>query len=165
MLLLPNGQIMLTSWSNVVEFFTPDPNLQNWPNVAPIVTVLSSRDITGGPNNSYAVQGYQLNGLSQANMYGDDYQAASNYPLVVLQDPNNLSHTVFAQTANDYDPSGAPRPARPTSIAPNHVTGTYFTVPSGTCSGSNYNLYVIANGVWSDPQAVSVTNIKCSNGD
>ncbi len=159
LLLLPSGQIMLTYTSNTAEIFTP-LRQEPWPKVAPQVSWISDNSsLIGG--KTYSLIGYQLNGLSQANMFGDDYQAATNYPLITLQDTMDPSHLVFATTSNDFDPSDLPS-SRPNSIAPNHITGTHFTVPSGFCSG-NYNLTVITNGISSNPVPVSVNNIRCSN--
>ena len=158
LLLLPSGQIMLTYNFSTVEIFTP---LQQapWPNVAPQVSGVSNYSLSAG--STYSLTGYQLNGLSQANMFGDDFQDASNYPLVTLQDTMNPSNLVFAPTFGDFDPSSAPF-SRSNSIAPNHLTGTNFTVPADTCSG-NYNLTVITNGIPSNPVPVSVTNVQCSD--
>lgn len=158
LLVLPSGQIMLTYNLSMVEIFTP---LQQapWPNVAPQVNWVSNYSLSGG--NTYSLTGYQLNGLSQANMFGDDFQDATNYPLVTLQDTINPSNLVFAPTFSDFDPSASPF-SRSNSIAPNHLTGTNFSVPAGTCSG-NYKLTVITNGISSNPIPVSVTNIQCSN--
>ena len=81
--------------------------------------------------------------------------------LVALQDTVDPSHLVFTSTFNDFDPSGLVF-SRSNSIAPNHLTGTYFIVPDGTCGG-DYSLTVITNGISSSPVPVSVTNIQCSN--
>lgn len=159
LLVLPSGQVMLTYNTSTVEIFTPQ-NQTPWPNVAPLVTWVSDNyTFTGG--NTYSLVGYQLNGISQGSTYGDDFQNASNYPLITLQDPNNPQNMVFAATANDFDPVGLPY-NRPNSIAPNHLTGTTFTVPVGSCSG-NYSLTVITNGIPSAPVPVSVSNIQCTN--
>jgi hypothetical protein len=40
--------------------------------------------------HSYRLRGRQLNGLSQANGYGDDAQMAANYPLVRLRYANKV---------------------------------------------------------------------------
>jgi len=159
LLVLPSGQVMLTYTSRTVEIFTP-LRQEPWPGVAPKVTRISQHyTLSGGI--TYSLVGYQLNGLSQANMFGDDYQDATNYPLVVLQDTMNPAHTVFATTANDFDPSASPI-SRANSIAPNHLTGTHFTVPAGSCGGT-YNLSVVTNGIYSKPVAVSISNVQCVN--
>ncbi len=159
LLVLPTGQVMLTYTSNVAEIFTPLQQ-QPWPDVAPQVSWISDNSSLSG-GNTYSLLGYQLNGLSQANMFGDDYQAASNYPLIVLQDTNNPASLVFATTSNEFDPSDSPI-SRSNSIEPHHLTGTHFTVPGGSCSG-NYKLTVITNGISSKPVPVSIANIQCTN--
>jgi hypothetical protein len=159
LLVLPSGQIMLTYNSSTVQILTPQ-NQTPWPNAAPqVMWVSDNYTLSGG--NSYSLTGFQLNGLSQGSMYGDDFQNASNYPLVVLQDSMNPGNLVFAATFNDFDPSARPF-SRSNSIAPNNFTGTYFIVPAGPCGGQ-YNLSVITNGISSNLVPVSVTNIQCSN--
>src|SRR5208282_1093047 len=77
MLVLPTGQILLTDFSSDIELYnstgSPEPS---WaPAVTSVPTLLR-------PGKTYTVQGTQLNGLSQGAAYGDDVQAATNYPLV-----------------------------------------------------------------------------------
>ncbi len=77
MLVLPTGQILLTDFSDDIEIFTPStgPTWYGRPLVLFGPLLLS-------PGNSYRVVGAGLNGLSQGAAYGDDVQAATNYPLV-----------------------------------------------------------------------------------
>jgi hypothetical protein len=155
MLLLPNGQIMLTYYSRQVEIFTP-ASLQAPKGVAPHIVSTSGTSLKTG--NAYWLTGIQLNGLSQANMYGDDYQAASNYPIVQVRavDPNCNDGQVVSliATNGDFIPFANPPPLQnqPNSIQPDNQSGTNFTIPAGfrPCSNNTYNLSVITNGIPSD---------------
>jgi hypothetical protein len=141
MLLLPNGQIMLTNWTTDVEIFTPDgtstpggvaPTIGCGPPPCPLML-----------GQSNVIFGLQMNGLSQANMYGDDFQDASNFPIVQLSTDSACTYVVallgtssdFVLTTDNY--------SRPNSIQAQNFTGTHFTpTESGT-----YYLNVIANGI------------------
>jgi hypothetical protein len=97
------------------------------------------------PSSNNALSGTQLNGLSEANAYGDDYQGATNYPLVRLvqvDPPNN----VYYATTHDESTH---------SIAPGTPNSTQFDVPAGL-PGGNYSLSVVANGIQSSAMPVTV---------
>jgi hypothetical protein len=70
---------------------------------------------------SYRLQGLRLNGMSQASVYGDEDQDATNYPLMRL---TNLAsrHVVYART---HDHSSM-------AVASETVSSTHFDVPPGT---------------------------------
>jgi hypothetical protein len=137
-LVLPNGQIMATDFSNVPEFYTPvgSPN-SSW---APVISTAPS-SVT--PGSTYSISGNQFNGLSQGSNYGDDVQGATNYPLVRITN-NSTSHVFYAKTTN---PSNS-------SIAPGNSVSVNFTVPASIETGAS-SLVVVANGIASE--AVSVT--------
>ena len=72
---LPNGQIMYTDYSTDVEFLSPTGTFNSaW---QPTITSVAS---TLTPGSTFTLSGTQLNGLSQASSYGDDFQNATNYP-------------------------------------------------------------------------------------
>lgn len=149
MLLLPNGQIMLSYYTTQIEIFNPANN-------SPISTIrphiATQGPLTAPINVPTALFGFQFNGLSQANMFGDDYQAASNFPIVQISevDANCMGAVVsLVPTANDFVPYGSPQSNLPNSIQPANETGTYFTIPVGFQTGT-YNLSVITNGIQSD---------------
>jgi hypothetical protein len=87
----------------------------------------------------YLLQGTQLNGLSQANVYGDDCQSATNYPLVRLHDVSS-GNIYFARTY-EFSTMGVATGASLQS-ARFKLSG----IPHGT-----YELTVIANGISSHP--------------
>ena len=141
LMILPTGQIMFTDFSGLVEIYTPATGVVA--GVAPAVNPLSGT--IGSPSTNTVLSGTQLNGLSENNAYGDDYQGATNYPLVRLVQaaaPNN----VYYATTHDESTH---------SIAPSTSNSTKFDVPAGLPAG-NYNLYAVANGIESNPLAVEV---------
>ena len=138
---LPTGQIMFTDFSGVVEIYTPAAGIVS--GVAPTIDSVGSQ--VNSPSTGNALSGTQLNGLTEANAYGDDYQGATNYPLVRLVQvaaPNN----VYYATTHDETTH---------SIAPLTANSTLFDVPSGLAAGA-YSLYVVANGIESAPVTVNV---------
>jgi hypothetical protein len=140
LMILPNGQIMFTDFSNRVEVYTPKPG--NVCNTAPlpVITMLPLHLSSASTNN--ILYGQQLNGLTQNNAYGDDYQGDTNYPLVRLTD---TSGNVFYGWTHDESTH---------SIAPGVVMFTRFDLPS--LPNGNYDMVVIANGVASNPVHVNV---------
>jgi Abnormal spindle-like microcephaly-assoc'd, ASPM-SPD-2-Hydin len=143
LMMLPTGQIMFTDFSGRVEVYTPAAGVV--PGVAPTINALSGS--IGSPSTNTILSGTQLNGLSENNAYGDDYQGATNYPLVRLVQvaaPNN----VYYATSHDETTH---------SIAPSTPNSTKFDVPAGLPSGS-YDLYLAANGIQSNPIVVNVVS-------
>ncbi len=141
LMILPTGQIMFTDFSGTVEIYTPAPSVVA--GVAPTINPISGS--IGSPSTNNALSGTQLNGLSENNAYGDDYQGATNYPLVRLTQvaaPNN----VYYATTHDETTH---------SIAPGTTNSTKFDVPAGLPSGS-YDLVVVANGIESNTLVVDI---------
>ena len=144
LMLLPTGQIMFTDFSGEVEIYTPAAGVVA--GVAPAINALSGP--INSPSTNNALSGTQLNGLSEANAYGDDYQGATNYPLVQLVQVNAPNHVYYATTHSETTHS----------IAPGTSNSTTFDVPSGIPAGA-YTLYLVANGIPSNPLAVTVEAI------
>jgi hypothetical protein len=138
LLVLPNGQILMTDFSKEAEVYT----FAGSPvaDVAPVITKAPATIVAG---KSYLVHGKQLNGRSQGAYYGDDVQMATNYPIVQITNTAS-SHVFYARTANHST----------MTVTPNARGYTHFTVPTGIETGPS-SLVVIANGVAS--QATSVT--------
>ncbi len=140
MLVLPTGQIMLTDGSSDVELYnsTGSPN----PAWAPAITKVP-KTVTHG--KSATVSGTQLNGLSQGAAYGDDAQAASNYPLVRIS--NNATGNVF------YAKTSAPSSM---GVATGSlIVTTHFAVPVNIDLGPS-QLEVVTNGIASAPASVTI---------
>src|SRR5208282_1750480 len=141
LMILPTGQIMFTDFSGTVEIYTPASGIVS--GVAPTITSVSSS--INSPSTDNSLSGTQLNGLTQNNAYGDDYQGDTDYPLVKLVEVNAPNTVYFATTHNETTHS----------IAPSISVTTEFDVPTGLTAGS-YNLYVITNGIASAPVTVTV---------
>jgi hypothetical protein len=148
MLLLPTGQILLSNGSQLVELYTPDGVPQAaW---APVVTNVGT---SLAPGSSYAVQGKQLNGLSQAASYGDDATMATNYPLVRLRQ-GNTSRVWYCRTHN-HSSMGVATGAE--------VVSTRFDVPPSVPLGPAL-LEVVVNGIASNPVPITVTTTPPKRG-
>jgi hypothetical protein len=141
-LLLPNGQVLFSNHSSTITIYTPDgaPDA-SW---KPAITNISAQLVQG---HTYILTGTQLNGLSQACMYGDDAQMATNYPIVQLTNTAS-GDVVYLRTSNHSTMAVA------TGSTP-QTTNVF--VPMDTPPG-NYHLVVIANGIASDPVTVDVAS-------
>ena len=131
MMLLPTGQVLFSPSSNNVQVYTPEgaPREEWRPTISAIVS-------NGQISQDYLLlQGTQLNGFSQANMYGDDCSAATNYPLVRLRN-SVTGRTCYARTFA-FSTMG---------VATGHSLQSVRFSVSGLPAG-NYDLSVIANGI------------------
>jgi hypothetical protein len=138
LMILPTGQIMFTDFNQRVEVYTPAPGVVA--GVAPLIFLGSNALHT--PSNNNVLNGTQLNGLSQNNAYGDDYQADTNFPLVRLKE-QATGNVFYARTHDDSTHS----------IAPGTAGITHFDVPAGLKPGL-YDLSVVANGIESNKVTV-----------
>jgi hypothetical protein len=142
MLILPTGQALLTdlfAMHNPV-IYTPAGYLQPpsggpW---APTITSISTPPFT--PGVPYQVSGTLFNGMSQANMFGDDLQNASNFPLV------RLSLATFAGPSRPITYCRTYGHTSMAVAAQGLIVTTNFVIPSGIAAGSYY-LEVVANGI------------------
>ena len=147
LLLLPTGQVLEADGSLDIEIYTPDriddDGLERERGWAPVIL---SGPQTVRPGKSYEVRGIRFNGMSQASMYGDEGQSATNYPLVRI---TNLGtkHVFYSRT---HDHSSM-------AVASDDVVSTHFDVPSNQESGLS-NLEVVANGIASEPLIVRVNS-------
>ena len=142
-LLLPTGQVLFTSEQGAMAILTPDPALLGAPNPTwrPVITSVPSVMAVG---HHYALSGHQINGLSQANAYGDDAQMGTNYPLVRLTDAAN--NVTYVRT-HLYSTLGVATGAS--------FENTVFDIPP-TLATASYKLEVIANGIPSLPVTVQI---------
>ena len=141
LLVLPNGQVMYTDFSRDVEFLTSAGTFNSaWqPTIRSVATTLTR----GSTNNP--ISGTQFNGLSQANAYGDDFQDATNYPLVSITN-NATGHVFYCKTHGHSTMAVA---------TGSSVVSTKFDVPATTETGAS-KLVVIANGIPSASVTVTV---------
>ncbi len=131
-ILLPTGQVLFSPSSNNVQCYTPDSGPEEaWRPTISAVTPYGTPYAT----DYYLLKGTQLNGLSQANMYGDDCYASTNYPLVQLQ--STLTNNVYYCRTHDFSTMGVA-----TGPSLQSVRFNAQNVPYG-----HYDLCVIANGI------------------
>jgi hypothetical protein len=139
LLVIPSGQVLFAAGTNQIQVYTPDGHPH--PSWRPGITSCPTYIQRGG---TYTLHGTQINGLSQANSYGDDAQMATNYPIIAVF--NQSSGTVTYARTHGHSTMGV-------------ATGS--TIHSTTFSvcppvDGEYELYVIANGIASASVAVSV---------
>lgn len=93
---------------------------------------------------TYTVSGIQLNGLTKGAAYGDDYQSATNFPLVRItnEKTGDVSYArTFGMTSM--------------SVAPGTHSSANFRLPARMETGPSV-LVVVANGIASAPVKVWV---------
>jgi hypothetical protein len=142
MLVLPTGEILFTDSSADVELYTSGGTYQ--PQWQPTISSISNTSLGIGLTN-YSISGTQFNGLSQGAIYGDDAQSATNYPLVRITN-SATGHVFYVKTHNHSTMAVATGGA---------AVSTLFDVP-GNVELGNSTLQVVANGIPSNPIAVSV---------
>jgi hypothetical protein len=137
---LPNGQIMWTDFTHQVEIYSPSGSAN--PAWAPTITSVPT---TLQPGHDYQLSGTQLNGLDQGSYYGDDFQDATNRPIVKITNGNLLyPYVTYAPATWTTD-----------SIAPGASSTITFSVPPSTLPGQS-TIQVVANGISSAPVKVNV---------
>jgi hypothetical protein len=142
LILLPTGEVLHTNGSSAVAIYTPDgaPDPTWKPSITSVSNALH-------PGWTYVLHGRQINGLSQAVIYGDEGAMATNYPIVRLTN-TNTGEVIYCRT-HDHSTMGIQTGAA--------VHTTNFTVPASAPYGP-YRLCVIANGISSDCVSVAVTH-------
>jgi hypothetical protein len=147
-LVVPNGDVLFANGTNIVSVYQPGGAA---PNPSWLPTIVRITDANGNPvtnitvSETFILSGRQLNGLSQANSYGDDAQMATNYPLVRIRH-NGSGDIVYCPT-EDHSSMGV--------ATGSVVQTTHFSVPPGTSLGAS-TLEVVANGIASAPLALAV---------
>jgi hypothetical protein len=131
MLVLPTGQVLLTTSTNQLAVYTPDGSAQ-----AAWQPVLS--DIVLNPGHDYTLRGFQLNGISEGASYGDDAEMSSNYPIVQF---SNGTNTYYARS-HDWSSTGI-------ATGASTLVSTQFTLPPAV-TGGVWTVKVIANGIASN---------------
>ncbi len=139
LLMLPTGQVLETDGSDDVEIYTPKthPKVSYAPVIGSVPTTLVHA-------KTYKISGKYFNGVSQANAYGDDAQAATNYPLVAITNAAT-GHVFFART---HDHSSM-------AVRSTATVSTNFDVPANIETGPS-TLVVVTNGIQSSPVSVTI---------
>jgi hypothetical protein len=137
LMVLPTGQVILTG-GRIQVYNSTGTYLPAW---APAITNYPATVVRG---STYRISGTQFNGLSQAAAFGDEFQTATNYPLVRLTNAGT-GHVFYARTHGHSTMGVATGSA---------IVSTSFDVPATMETGAS-SLEVVANGIQSP--AVSVT--------
>jgi len=136
LLVLPTGQVLVGG----SQVYNPAGTYQAaWqPTITSVPTSLTR-------GTTYKISGTQFNGLSQAAAFGDEYETATNYPLVRIT--NRATGHVFYAKTHDHSTMG---------VATGSATvSTNFDVPAGMETGAS-TLEVVANGIPSSTVSVTV---------
>jgi hypothetical protein len=133
---LPDGKI-LYSQQGSSQFYVYNPSGSPLTSGKPTIS-----SITQTGSNTYQITGTLFNGICQGATYGDDWQMNSNYPIVRFTDGTNV---YYARTSN-WNSTGVRRIGASDTAT--------FTIPTGL-PNVNYSLYVVANGIASDPVSFS----------
>lgn len=141
LMMLPTGQIMYTDFSAQVYVYTPAPPPSSVTHRPVLVAQGPVQSFTADGTNN-VINGLHLNGFTQNNGYGDDYQGDTNYPLVrltALSDGHVYWGTTHDESTHSIDPNAG-------------QMSTKFDLPAGLPRGSNvyYSVVVIANGIASN---------------
>jgi hypothetical protein len=110
--------------------------------IGPIITSVPTT-LTHG--NTYKVTGKRFNGATQNNMYGDDVQMATNYPLVRITN-TSTGHVLYCRT-HHFSFMGV--------ATGREKVSTQFDVPSRIEKRAS-SLAVVTNGIASSPVSVTV---------
>ncbi|MGA9352917.1 MAG: hypothetical protein WBV46_04450 [Terriglobales bacterium] len=138
LMVLPTGQILVGG--GTTEVYNPSGTYE-----AAWQPTITSCPTTVTPGTTYEISGTQFNGLSQANAFGDEYQTATNYPLVRITN-NATGNVVYAKTHGHSSMGVATGSA---------TVSTNFDVPSTIGTGAS-TLVVVANGIPSAGYAITV---------
>ena len=141
LLLLPTGQVLFANDTRHASIYTSANTsfAEVWrPTIACVPSQLR-------PGTTYSLSGVRLNGMSQACGVGDDYQAATNFPLVRLTNQAS-GHVKYART---HDHSSM-------AVASPLTVYTLFDVPASAELGATW-LEVVANGIPSLRQSVTLS--------
>ena len=136
LLVLPTGQVLVGGSFVYIPTGTANPA---W---APAITTSPATVARG---SSYPISGTQFNGLSQAQGFGDEYQTATNYPLVRIT--NGATGHVFYAHTHDHSTMGV--------ATGSAIVSTTFDVPAAAETGAS-TLIVVANGIASPAVNVMV---------
>ena len=143
MLDLPDGTILYVSqYTQQYYVYTPDGT----PLAAGKPTI---NNISQLNCDTFKIKGTLFNGISEGAAYGDDWQMATNYPVIRLTDGTNV---YYARSFN-WSSTNVQTGTTPDS--------TLFTLPAGLPYGT-YSLVVTANGISSD--SVLFVNGACTVG-
>jgi hypothetical protein len=135
---LPSGQVGIFG-NSVVLYTGKGKPAASW---APKITKFTATMTRG---QTYTISGKQFTGMGQAMSFGDEFQNATNYPLVRIT-MTASGHVVYART-HDVSSMGVQTGSLNVS--------TQLDIPSQMQAGSG-SLVVVTNGIPSKPVAVTI---------
>jgi hypothetical protein len=138
LMVLPSGQVILTG--GTIQVYNSTGTYS--PSWAPAIATFPSAVVRG---STYTITGTQFNGLSQAASVGDEFQTATNYPLVRITN-NGTGHVFYARSHN-HSSMGVATGSK--------IVSTNFDVPATMETGAS-SLEVVANGIPSPAVAITV---------
>jgi hypothetical protein len=140
---LPSGQVLWDdSQSNTeVAVYTPKGHAKAaW---LPVVSSVNSTLSVGSKGN--AISGTNFNGFDLGGAYGDDAQAATNYPIVRIT--NTATHNVCYARSYNFSTMG---------VWTTGTTNAEFDIPKSCETGAS-TLQVIVNGIPSTGTSVTLS--------
>ncbi len=142
-LLLPTGEVLETDFSGDIELYTQatGASCQAGGSPAPEIDSLPATLVRG---RTYTFSGRQLHGISAGVSYGDDAQAATDYPIVRIRN-RATGHLQYGRTHGFSN----------FSIARGAHSSALLDIPAALESGAS-DLVVIANGTASEPTRVRI---------
>jgi hypothetical protein len=152
LLLLPNGDILFCVENDSSFYAYHSDAAQPQDSWRPVI---QNCPATFQPGTTIQVSGTQFNGLSQAVAYGDDSQAATNYPLVRIVN-KQTGHVRYCRTFNHtaIDGNGNTIPSMGVATG-NAVITTNVEIPFDIDNGDS-QLFVVANAIPSAPFDVAI---------
>lgn len=132
LIVLPDGKILLST-QNLKKYWVYTPSGSQLVAGTPTVSNIIQSGCT-----SFTATGMLFNGISDGACYGDDWQTATNFPIIRLTAGAN----VYYCTTKNWNSRGVMRGTTPDS--------TEFILPPGL-PAATYSLQVIANGIASLP--------------
>ncbi len=137
LLVLPTGEVMVDGRR---VYRSTGTYQQFWaPMLFPLPVVAVKRGST------YIAYGSNFNGMSEAHGFGDEFQTATNYPLVRLT--NMATNHVFYARTHDHSSMGVRHLGS--------IAWTHFDVPMSAEAGTT-KMEVVTNGIPSNPISIMV---------
>lgn len=132
MLNLPDGSVLFANQDDF-QYYIYQPSGPQLAIGTPTINKVEQIDC-----DHYRITGTLFNGISEGSCYGDDWQMATNYPMVSLK----AGSMIYYARTSDWNSNGVQRWGLNDTA--------YFSLPAGMPSGS-YTLQLSSNGIISTP--------------
>jgi len=143
LLMLPTGEALWDNSQSSTEIAVYKPKGHAKAGWLPVVSSVSSTLSVGSKGN--AISGTNFNGFDLGGVYGDDAQAASNYPIVRIT--NGATGDVCYTRSYNFSTMG---------VWTKGTTNASFDIPKSCETGAS-TLQVIVNGIASTGTAVTLS--------